>query len=52
MIVFISPFCNQGIESMYNLAQKCIKLKPMSSAHRLTGLLIGILEENTEVSNV
>ena len=36
---------------MYNLAQKCIQLKPPSSTHRLTGLMIGILEENTEVSH-
>jgi hypothetical protein len=34
---------------MYNLAQKCIQLKPPTGTHRLTGLLIGILEENTEV---
>jgi hypothetical protein len=46
---FGSPFSNQGIESMYNLAQKCMQLKPPTGTHRLTGLLIGILEENTEV---
>lgn len=34
---------------MYNLAQKCIQLKPPTGTHRLTGLLIGILGENTEV---
>ncbi|XWS70315.1 hypothetical protein CRYUN_Cryun03dG0037500 [Craigia yunnanensis] len=36
-------------KSMYSLAQKCIQLKPMASAHRLMGLIIGILGENTEV---
>lgn len=34
---------------MYNLAQKCMQLKPPSSIHKLTGLMIGILGENTEV---
>jgi len=34
---------------MYNLAQKCIQLKPQSNTHRLAGLMVGILEENTEV---
>lgn len=38
-----------GLESMYSLAQKSIQLKPMASAHRLMGLIIGILGENTEV---
>ncbi|XP_029125916.1 nuclear pore complex protein NUP85 isoform X2 [Cajanus cajan] len=46
--LYIRPF-TMGIESMYNLAEKCIQLKPQSSIHRLTGLMIGILEENTEV---
>ncbi|KAF7830112.1 nuclear pore complex protein NUP85 [Senna tora] len=46
--LYIRPF-TMGIESMYSLAQKCIQSKPVSSAHRLTGLMIGILEENTEV---
>ena len=40
---------NQGLESMHALAQKCIQLKPISSSHRLMGLIIGILGENTEV---
>ncbi|KAK6129681.1 hypothetical protein DH2020_036547 [Rehmannia glutinosa] len=38
-----------GLESMYSLAQKCMHLKPISNRHKLMGLLIGILEENTEV---
>ncbi|RVX17606.1 Nuclear pore complex protein NUP85 [Vitis vinifera] len=38
-----------GLESMHALAQKCIQLKPISSSHRLMGLIIGILGENTEV---
>ncbi|KAK7320796.1 hypothetical protein VNO77_30601 [Canavalia gladiata] len=46
--LYIRPF-TIGIESMHNLAQKCIQLKPSSSTHRLTGLIIGILGENTEV---
>ncbi|RDX87077.1 Nuclear pore complex protein NUP85, partial [Mucuna pruriens] len=46
--LYIRPFTT-GIESMYNLAEKCIQLKPRSSTHRLSGLMIGILEENTEV---
>ncbi|KAG5098294.1 hypothetical protein JHK82_048148 [Glycine max] len=46
--LYIRPF-TMGIESMYNLAQKCIQLKPRSSTHRLSVLMIGILEENTEV---
>ncbi|CAJ1972241.1 unnamed protein product [Sphenostylis stenocarpa] len=46
--LYIRPF-TMGIESMYNLAQKCIQLKPQSNTHRLARLMIGILEENTEV---
>ncbi|TKY58298.1 Nuclear pore complex protein NUP85 [Spatholobus suberectus] len=46
--LYIRPL-TMGIESMYNLAQKCIQLKPTSSTHRLTGLMVGILEENIEV---
>ncbi|KAK2453172.1 nuclear pore complex protein NUP85 [Trifolium repens] len=46
--LYIRPFTT-GIESMYNLAQKCIQLKPPTGTHRLTGLMIGILGENTEV---
>ncbi|CAK8570239.1 unnamed protein product [Lathyrus sativus] len=46
--LYIRPFTT-GIESMYNLAQKCIQLKSPIGTHRLTGLMIGILAENTEV---
>ncbi|XP_027329343.1 nuclear pore complex protein NUP85 [Abrus precatorius] len=46
--LYIRPF-TIGIESMYILAQKCLQLKPPSSTHRLTALMIGILGENTEV---
>ncbi|XP_050897355.1 nuclear pore complex protein NUP85-like [Lathyrus oleraceus] len=46
--LYIRPFTT-GIESMYNLAQKCIQLKPPTGTHRLAGLMIGILAENTEV---
>ncbi|KAK6236807.1 hypothetical protein QUC31_020607 [Theobroma cacao] len=47
-LLYIRPF-TVGLESMYSLAQKCIQLKPMASAHRLMELMIGILGENTEV---
>ncbi|KAI5390036.1 hypothetical protein KIW84_075386 [Lathyrus oleraceus] len=46
--LYIRPFTT-GIESMYNLAQKCIQLKPPTGTQRLAGLMIGILAENTEV---
>ncbi|KAK1289041.1 Nuclear pore complex protein Nup85 [Acorus calamus] len=39
----------KGLDGTYNLAQKCMQTKPMSQAHTLTSLLIGILGENTEV---
>lgn len=42
---------NQGLESMYSLAQKCMQFKPMSFPHKLMALLLGILGENTEVRN-
>ncbi|XWS17704.1 hypothetical protein CRYUN_Cryun33cG0090000 [Craigia yunnanensis] len=47
-LLYIRPF-TVGLESMYSLAQKCIQLKPIASADRLMGLVIGILGENTEV---
>nr|XP_016507506.1 PREDICTED: nuclear pore complex protein NUP85-like [Nicotiana tabacum]XP_016507507.1 PREDICTED: nuclear pore complex protein NUP85-like [Nicotiana tabacum] len=46
--LYVRPF-TAGLESMYNLAQKCIQLKPVSSPHKLFGLVLGILGENTEV---
>ncbi|KAM7493328.1 hypothetical protein LguiB_027937 [Lonicera macranthoides] len=46
--LYIRPF-TMGFESMYNLAQKCMQLKPASSSHKLIELMIGILGENTEV---
>ncbi|KZV37197.1 hypothetical protein F511_04616 [Dorcoceras hygrometricum] len=46
--LYIRPF-TVGLESMYSLAQKCMQSKPISSRHKLMGLIIGILEENTEV---
>ncbi|KAF9662264.1 hypothetical protein SADUNF_Sadunf18G0035000 [Salix dunnii] len=46
--LFIRPF-TVGFEGMYNLAQKCIQMKPMSSPHKLLRLIIGIIGENTEV---
>ncbi|KAL3498497.1 hypothetical protein ACH5RR_041229 [Cinchona calisaya] len=45
--LYIRPFTS-GLESMYNLAQKCMQIKPVSDHHKLTGLLIGILGENPE----
>ncbi|XP_047325909.1 nuclear pore complex protein NUP85 [Impatiens glandulifera] len=47
-LLYIRPF-TLGLESMYNLAQKCLQLKPMSYSHMLMILLISILGENTEV---
>ncbi|XVE53748.1 hypothetical protein DITRI_Ditri03aG0027700 [Diplodiscus trichospermus] len=47
-LLYIRPF-TVGLESMYSLAQKCIQLKPITSADRLMRLIIGILGENTEV---
>ncbi|KAK9983034.1 hypothetical protein SO802_032559 [Lithocarpus litseifolius] len=46
--LYIRPF-TAGLESMYNVAQKCMQFKPMSGSHGLLGLIIGILGENTEV---
>ncbi|KAK1267130.1 Nuclear pore complex protein Nup85 [Acorus gramineus] len=46
--LYVRPF-TMGLDGTYNLAQKCMQTKPMSQAHTLTGLLIGILGENTEV---
>lgn len=46
--LYVRPF-TVGLESMYSLAQKCMHLKPISYRHKLMGLIIGILEENTEV---
>ncbi|XP_050212769.1 nuclear pore complex protein NUP85 isoform X2 [Mercurialis annua] len=47
-ILYIRPF-TAGLESMYNLAQKCIQLKPSSNPHKLMKLVLGILGDNTEV---
>ncbi|OWM82857.1 hypothetical protein CDL15_Pgr029218 [Punica granatum] len=46
--LYVRPF-TAGLESMYSLAQRCIQLKPMSNSHKLMGVMIGILGENTEV---
>ncbi|CAK9184883.1 unnamed protein product [Ilex paraguariensis] len=46
--LYFRPF-TAGLESMYNLAQKFMQLKPVSSPHKLMRLIIGILGENTEV---
>ncbi|KAF3635359.1 Nuclear pore complex protein NUP85 [Capsicum annuum] len=46
--LYIKPF-TAGLESMHNSAQKCMQLKPVSSPHKLFGLILGILGENTEV---
>ncbi|KAH6774234.1 nuclear pore complex Nup85-like protein [Perilla frutescens var. hirtella] len=47
-LLYIRPF-TVGLESMHTLAQKCMHLKPITNRHKLMGLLVGILEENTEV---
>ncbi|KAL3844178.1 hypothetical protein ACJIZ3_001581 [Penstemon smallii] len=46
--LYVRPF-TVGLESMYTLAQKCMNLEPILYRHKLMGLIIGILEENTEV---
>ncbi|OVA20255.1 Nucleoporin Nup85-like [Macleaya cordata] len=46
--LYIRPF-TMGLEGMYSLAQRCMQLRPMSNTHRLMGLILGILGENTEV---
>ncbi|KAF8407088.1 hypothetical protein HHK36_006213 [Tetracentron sinense] len=46
--LYIRPF-TMGLEGMYSLAQKCMQLKLMSTPHKLMGLILGILGENTEV---
>eukprot|EP00268_Persea_americana_P039792 TRINITY_DN3943_c0_g1_i8.p1 TRINITY_DN3943_c0_g1~~TRINITY_DN3943_c0_g1_i8.p1 ORF type:complete len:715 (+),score=131.54 TRINITY_DN3943_c0_g1_i8:102-2246(+) len=38
-----------SLEAIHSLAQKCMQLKPPSDSQWLTGLMFGILEENTEV---
>ncbi|CAI9093545.1 OLC1v1029059C1 [Oldenlandia corymbosa var. corymbosa] len=45
--LYIRPFM-AGLESMYDLAQKCMQMKPVHE-HKLIRLLIGILGENPEV---
>ncbi|KAK4365055.1 hypothetical protein RND71_016413 [Anisodus tanguticus] len=46
--LYVRPF-TAGLESMHNLAKKCMQSKPVSSPHKLFGLILGILGENTEV---
>ncbi|XP_060208342.1 nuclear pore complex protein NUP85 [Lycium barbarum] len=46
--LYVRPF-TAGLESMHNLAQKCMQSKPVSSPHKLFGLILGILGENNEV---
>ncbi|KAK6782481.1 hypothetical protein RDI58_020277 [Solanum bulbocastanum] len=46
--LYIRPF-TAGLESMHNSAQKCMQVKPVSISHKLFGLILGILGENTEV---
>lgn len=46
--LYIRPFTT-GLESMHNSAQKCMQVKPVSISHKLFGLILGILGENTEV---
>lgn len=46
--LYVRPL-TMGLEGMHNLAQKCMQLKPISDSHRLMGLIVGILEGNTEV---
>ncbi|VFQ73209.1 unnamed protein product [Cuscuta campestris] len=46
--LYVRPF-TMGLESMYNLSQKCMQIKPISRSHRLLSLLLGIFGENVEV---
>ncbi|CAA6671628.1 unnamed protein product [Spirodela intermedia] len=46
--LYVQPF-TMGLEGMYSLAQKCIQLKPAPTYSGLTGILLGVLGENTEV---
>lgn len=46
--LFVRPF-TAGLENMYDLAQKCMQIKPVSGPHILERLMIGILGENPEV---
>ncbi|XP_077217891.1 nuclear pore complex Nup85-like protein [Tasmannia lanceolata] len=46
--LYVGPL-SMGLESMHSFAQKYMRLKPMSNSHRLMGLVLGILGENTEV---
>nr|GMD48892.1 nuclear pore complex protein NUP85 [Ipomoea batatas] len=46
--LYIRPF-TVGLESMYNLARKCMQIKPVSSSHKLMDLVLGIFGENAEV---
>ncbi|XP_022132005.1 nuclear pore complex protein NUP85 [Momordica charantia] len=47
-LLYVRPF-TMGLESMYNLAERCMQLRPASNTDRLMGLMIGILGESTEV---
>ncbi|XP_019184919.1 PREDICTED: nuclear pore complex protein NUP85 [Ipomoea nil] len=46
--LYIRPF-TVGLENMYNLARKCMQIKPVSSSHKLMNLVLGIFGENAEV---
>nr|XP_010325082.1 nuclear pore complex protein NUP85 isoform X2 [Solanum lycopersicum] len=46
--LYVRPF-TAGLESMHNSAKKCMQVKPASIPHKLFGLILGILGENTEV---
>lgn len=46
--LYLRPF-TMGLESMYNLSQKCMQIKPISRSHKLLTLLFGIFGENVEV---
>ncbi|KGN62813.1 nuclear pore complex protein NUP85 [Cucumis sativus] len=47
-LLYVRPF-SMGLESMYNLAEKCMQLKPASNTDRLMALIIGILGESPEI---
>ncbi|XP_068656246.1 nuclear pore complex protein NUP85 [Aristolochia californica] len=47
-LLYIRPFTT-GLGGMHELAKKCMQLKQIPSSHGLMGLLLGSLNDNTEV---
>ncbi|KAG9439936.1 hypothetical protein H6P81_020101 [Aristolochia fimbriata] len=47
-LLYVRPFTT-GLGGMHGLAEKCMQTKQIFSSHGLMGLLLGILNDNTEV---